>query len=184
MRVGMTGLTLIPYRSALTDNMRCYTGTMRSQVDENDSFVSNNNILIILCLNTYYDNWINKISIAAFNETSSLRPYVKLESCITLEMAWRHYAGGPRRPPPPQLHLRRSRDLAHTSIPLAQTPWGLTGRAWLQAGAQQAVIAVDPSFKSLGIDSRNGLCYGIVTVPSHTVLWNGVVRAAIRIPHL
>ena len=68
-----------------------------------------------------------------------------------------HYAGGPRRPPPPQLHLRRSRDLAHASIPLAQTPWGLTGRAWLQAGAQQAVIAVDPSFKSLGIDSRNGL---------------------------
>ena len=68
----------------------------------------------------------------------------------------RHYAGGPRRPPPPQLHLRRSRDLAHASIPLAQTPWGLTGMAWLQAGAQQAVIAVDPSFKSLGIDSRNG----------------------------
>ena len=34
-----------------------------------------------------------------------------------------HYAGGPRRPPPPQLHLRRSRDLAHASIPLAQTPW-------------------------------------------------------------
>ena len=67
-----------------------------------------------------------------------------------------HYAGGPRRPPPPQLHLRRSRDLAHASIPLAQSPWGLTGRAW-QAGAQQAVIAVDPSFKSLGIDSRNEL---------------------------
>ena len=66
-----------------------------------------------------------------------------------------HYAGGPRRLPPPQLHLRRSRDLAHASIPLAQTPWGLTGRAWLQAGAQQAVTAVDPSFKSLGIDSRN-----------------------------
>ena len=68
-----------------------------------------------------------------------------------------HYAGGPRRPPPPQLQLRRSRDLAHASIPLAQTPWGLTGRAWLQAGAQQAVIAVDPSFNSLGIDSRNEL---------------------------
>ena len=66
-----------------------------------------------------------------------------------------HYAGGPRRPPPPQLQLRRSRDLTHASIPLAQTPWGLTGRAWLQAGAQQAVIAVDPSFNSLGIDSRN-----------------------------
>ena len=66
-----------------------------------------------------------------------------------------HYAGGPRRPPPPQLQLWRSRDLAHASIPLAQTPRGLTGRAWLQAGAQQAVIAVDPSFKSLGIDSRN-----------------------------
>ena len=34
-------------------------------------------------------------------------------------------------------------------------PLGFTGRAWLQAGAQQAVIAVDPSFNSLGIDSRN-----------------------------
>ena len=66
-----------------------------------------------------------------------------------------HYAGGPRRPPPPQLHLWRSRDPAHASIPLAQTPRGLTGRAGLQAGAQQAVLAVDPSFKSLGIDSRN-----------------------------
>ena len=66
-----------------------------------------------------------------------------------------HYAVGPRRPPPPQLEFRRSRDLAHGSIPLAQTPWGLTGRAWLQAGAQQAVIAVVPSFNSLGIDSRN-----------------------------
>ena len=66
-----------------------------------------------------------------------------------------HYAGGPQRPPPPQIQLRRSRDLAHASIPLAQTPWGLTGRAWLQAGAQQAVLAVDPSINSLGIDSRN-----------------------------
>ena len=37
---------------------------------------------------------------------------------------WYHYAGGPRRPPPPQLHLRRSCDLAHASIPLAQTPLG------------------------------------------------------------
>ena len=62
---------------------------------------------------------------------------------------------GPRRPPPPQLQFRRSRDLTHASIPLAKTPWGLTGRAWLQAGAQQTVIVVVPSFKSLGIDSRN-----------------------------
>ena len=46
-------------------------------------------------------------------------------------------------------------DLAHASIPLAQTPWGLTGRAWLQAEAQQAVIAVVPSFNSLGINSLN-----------------------------
>ena len=38
---------------------------------------------------------------------------------------------------------------------LTQTPWGLTGRAWLQAGAQQVVIVVIPSFNSLGIDSRN-----------------------------
>ena len=58
--------------------------------------------------------------------------------------------------PPPQLQFRQSRDPAHASIPLAQTPWGLTGRAWLQAGAQRGVIAVDPSFNSLGFDSRNG----------------------------
>ena len=44
-------------------------------------------------------------------------------------------------------HLRRSRDLAHASIPLAQTPWGLTGRAWLQAGAQRVVIVVVPPIK-------------------------------------
>ena len=77
--------------------------------------------------------------------------------CIFLnENGLRHYAGGPRRPPPPQLHLRRSRNLARASlIHLAQTPWSLTGRARLQAGAQQAVIVVDPSFKSLGIASRN-----------------------------
>ena len=48
---------------------------------------------------------------------------------------------------PEDPHLRnarfwRSRDHAHASIPLAQTPWGLTGRAWLQAGAQQVVIVV------------------------------------------
>ena len=61
----------------------------------------------------------------------------------------------PRRPPPPQLQFRRSRHLAHASIPLAQAPWGLTGRAWLQAWAQRVVIVVVPSFNSLGIDSRN-----------------------------
>ena len=87
-----------------------------------------------------------------------------------------HYAGGPWRPPPPQLHLRRSRDLAHASIPLAQTPWGLTGRAWLQAGAQQAVIAVDPSFKSLGIDSRNELYF------SNThILWIVILRIPVKL---
>ena len=77
-----------------------------------------------------------------------------------------HYAGGPRRPPPLQLQLRRSRDLVHASIPLAQTPWGLTGRAWLQAGAQQAVIVVDPSFNSLGIDSRNAVTWTNVNLVS------------------
>ena len=51
--------------------------------------------------------------------------------------------------------FRRSRDLAHASIPLAQTPWGLTEMAWLQAVAQRVVIVVLPPLKSLGIDSRN-----------------------------
>ena len=32
---------------------------------------------------------------------------------------------------------------------------GKTGRTWLQAGAQRAVIAVDPQLNSIGIDSRN-----------------------------
>ena len=88
----------------------------------------------------------------------------------TVQVQHTHYAGGPRRPPPPQLHLRRSRDLAHTSIPLAQTPWGLTGRAWLQAGAQQAVIAVDPSFKSLGIDFRNVVVRSQVTLVTWLII--------------
>ena len=61
---------------------------------------------------------------------------------------------------PEDPHLRnpwfqRSCDLAHASIPLAQTPWGLTGRAWLQAGAQRVVIVVFPPLNSLGIDSPN-----------------------------
>ena len=34
-------------------------------------------------------------------------------------------------------------------------PLGLTGRAWLQAGAQRVVIVGVPSLNSLGIDSRN-----------------------------
>ena len=91
-------------------------------------------------------------------------------------LLWWHYAGGPRRPPPPQLQLRWSRDLAHASIPLAQTPWGLTGRAWLQAGAQQAVIAVDPSFNSLGIDSRNDVIMSIMAsqLTSLTIVYSTV----------
>ena len=51
--------------------------------------------------------------------------------------------------------LPHSCDRAHASIPLAQTPGGLTRRTWLQAGAQRAVIVVDPQLNSLGIDSRN-----------------------------
>ena len=54
---------------------------------------------------------------------------------------------------PEDRHLHNSSFGGH--IPLAQTPWGLTGRARLQAGAHRAVIAVNPSFNSLGIDSRN-----------------------------
>ena len=62
---------------------------------------------------------------------------------------------GPEDPLLRNSRFLRSHDLAHASIPLAQTPWGLTGRAWLQAGAQQVVIVVVPPLKSLGIDSRN-----------------------------
>ena len=62
---------------------------------------------------------------------------------------------------PEDRHLRNSicgghvTSLTHQYLWL-RPPWGLTGRAWLQAGAQQAGIAVDPSFTSLAIDSRNG----------------------------
>ena len=41
---------------------------------------------------------------------------------------------GPKDPHLRNSRFRWSRDLTHTSIPLAQTPWGLTGRTWLQAG--------------------------------------------------
>ena len=55
-----------------------------------------------------------------------------------------HYAAGPKDPHLRNSRFRRSRDLTHASIPLAQTPWGLTGRAWLQAGKQWVVIVVPP----------------------------------------
>ena len=80
---------------------------------------------------------------------------------VTVHSGCTHLLSFIRLEGPKDRHLRnssfrrRSRDLAYASIPLAQTPWGLTGRAWLQAGAQRAVIVVVPSFNSLGIDSRN-----------------------------
>ena len=50
---------------------------------------------------------------------------------------------GPEDPLLQNSRFPRSRDHTHhVSIPLAQTPWGLTGRAWLQAGAQRVVIVV------------------------------------------
>ena len=49
---------------------------------------------------------------------------------------------GPEDPHRRNSRFLRSRDHAHASIPLAQTPWGLTGRAWLQAGAQRVVMVV------------------------------------------
>ena len=59
--------------------------------------------------------------------------YQKL-NCIRLE--------GPEDPHRTNSRFLRSRDPAHASLPLAQTPWGLTGRAGLQAGAQQGAIMV------------------------------------------
>ena len=49
---------------------------------------------------------------------------------------------GPEDPHRRTSRFLRSRDPAQASLPLAQTPWGLTGRAWLQAGAQHAAIVV------------------------------------------
>ena len=51
--------------------------------------------------------------------------------CIRLE--------GPEDPHGRNSRFLLSGDHAHPSIPLAQTPWGLTGRAGLQAGAQRVV---------------------------------------------
>ena len=42
------------------------------QVDANGRFVSNNIVFTIIFFNTYYHNWMNKIAIAASNETFSL----------------------------------------------------------------------------------------------------------------
>ena len=124
--------------------------------------------LIVWCMHNAWSGTLkmlphfSDILLSLFNPTDTEAGPIMIitRSIPLLLMPWlclspghpHHYAGGPRRPPPPHLHLRRSHDLAQASIPL-----GLTGRAWLQAGAQQAVIAVDPSFKSLGIDSRNVL---------------------------
>ena len=44
-------------------------GHVDLQEDANDSFVSNDNIFTILFVNSYYHKQINKILIAAFNET-------------------------------------------------------------------------------------------------------------------
>ena len=49
---------------------------------------------------------------------------------------------GPEDPHRRNSRFLRSRDHAHASIPLAQTAWDLTGRAWLQAGAQRVVMVV------------------------------------------
>ena len=64
---------------------------------------------------------------------------------------------GPEDPHPRSSWFRRSRDPAHASIPRAQTPWGLTGRAWLQSGVQRVVIVGFPPLNSIGIDSRNAI---------------------------
>ena len=72
----------------------------------------------------------------------------KGQLCIRLE--------GPEDPHFRNSRFLWSRDLAHASIPLTQTPWGLTGRAWLQARAQRVVIVVLHQLNSSGIDSRNG----------------------------
>ena len=79
---------------------------------------------------------------------------------------------GPEDPHRRNSRFRRSRDPAHASIPLAQTPWGLTGRAWLQAGAQRVVILVLPPFNSLGIDSRNA-DEGFFTIRCSDRFWGG-----------
>ena len=73
--------------------------------------------------------------------------------------------------------FRRSHDLAHASTHLAQTPWGLTERTWLLAGAQWVVIMVLPPLKSLGIDSRyenSGTAVAVapsLSPSSHMVKW-------------
>ena len=66
-------------------------GHVHPQVGANGSFVSNNNIFTILFFNTYYYNWINKISIQAVFR-SSIRPYVTLDSCVLANQCWNDFA--------------------------------------------------------------------------------------------
>ena len=86
-------------------------------------------------------------------------PELWLFQNLTLKIQGQGHGIRLERPEDP--HLRNSSfeghvsDPAQASTPLAQTPWGLTGRTWLQAGAQWVVIVVLPSLKSLGIDSVN-----------------------------
>ena len=64
--------------------------------------------------------------------------------CVSagIELPYHIRLEGPEDPHRTNSRFLRSRDPAHASLPLAQTPWGLTGRAWLQAGAQQVAIVV------------------------------------------
>ena len=79
---------------------------------------------------------------------------------------------GPEDPHLRSSRFRRSRDPAHASIPLAQTPWGLTGRAWLRARAQRVAIVELPPLNSLGIESRNA-DEGFFTIRCSDRFWGG-----------
>ena len=63
-------MLVMEVRSTVATSPAQYGVIMRSRWPTNGSFVSNNNIFTILFFNTYYHKQINKISIAAFNETS------------------------------------------------------------------------------------------------------------------
>ena len=81
-----------------------------------------------------WTNWVNAAT-AQFSMDDGNADYIfNYNLSIRLE--------GPEDPHRTNSRFLRSRDPAHASLPLAQTPWGLTGRAWLQAGAQQVAIVV------------------------------------------
>ena len=93
-----------------------------------------------------------------FTETNDINVHLDIwEYLSVLALGWRALKTPTSETPDSEVTWPHSHDPTHASTPLAQTPWGSTGRTWLQARTQWVVIVVLPSLNSLRIDSRNDL---------------------------